>query len=400
MENEREQSWSMVGRYGTQFVLNGSPFYLNGFNAYWLMVLAVDPSARHKISSVLEQAASVGLTVVRTWAFNDGGWRALQISPAVYDEQVFQALDFVISEAKRNKIRLILSLVNNWDAYGGKAQYVTWGRNAGLNLHSNDAFFSDPTLKNYFKSHIKVILNRVNTLTNVAYKNDPTIFAWELINEPRCEADPTGDTLHVWTEEMAAYVKSTDPKHLVGVGMEGFYGPCSPDRVKFNPYSCAHQEGTDFIRHHQAAGIDFASIHIYPSNWISENCDPSCHLSFVKNWTRVHIEDCEKILKMPLLFSEFGICKRDGGYRESFMEIVYDSVLRSARMGGAAGGSLVWQLMSPEDRDRMGDGFEIVLSQDQSTTKVISEHSNNLGAINSIMGCPDLNDMDLNSGFI
>lgn len=397
MENEREASWSMVGRNGMQFVLNGSPFYVNGFNAYWLMVLAVDPSARHKISSVLEEAASVGLTVGRIWAFNDGCWRALQISPGVYDEQVFQALDFVISEAKRNKIRLILSLVNNWDAYGGKAQYVTWGRNAGLNLPSNDAFFSDPTLKNHFKSYIKVILNRVNTLTNVAYKNDPTIFAWELINEPRCESDPTGDTLHVWTEEMAAYVKLTDPKHLVGIGMEGFYGPSSPDRIESNPYNCAHQEGTDFIHHHQAAGIDFASIHIYPSNWIS---DGDCHLSFVKNWTRVHIEDCEKTLKMPLLFSEFGIPKGDGGYRESFMEVVYESVLRSARMGGAAGGSLVWQLMSPEDRDHMGDGFEIVLSQDQSTAKIISEQSANLGAINSIIGCRDLDDMHLNSGLM
>lgn len=44
-----------------------------------------------------------------------------------------QALDFVVSEARRYKIRLILSLTNNWDAYGGKAQYVKWGNEAGLN---------------------------------------------------------------------------------------------------------------------------------------------------------------------------------------------------------------------------------------------------------------------------
>ncbi|KAH9290573.1 hypothetical protein KI387_034690, partial [Taxus chinensis] len=200
------------------------------------------------------------------------------------------ALDFVISEARKNKIRLILSLVNNWDAYGGKAQYVRWGRNAGLNLHSNDAFFWDPTLRSYFKAHVKgrkgqdwnqgsasinkitellklflqSVLTRVNTLTKVVYKDDPTVFAWELINEGRCQSDPTGDTFHVWIEEMAAYVKSIDPNHLVGIGTEGFYGPYSLDRIEFNPYSCAHQEGTDFIRNHQAVGIDFASIHIYP----------------------------------------------------------------------------------------------------------------------------------------
>ena len=67
-----------------------------------------------------------------------------------------QALDFVVSEAKKYKIRLILSLVNNWDAYGGKAQYVKWGKAAGLNLTSDDEFFSHPTLRSYYKAHIKV----------------------------------------------------------------------------------------------------------------------------------------------------------------------------------------------------------------------------------------------------
>lgn len=136
--------------------------------------------------------------------------RALQKSPDVYDEQVFKALDFVIREARKNKIRLILSLSNNWEAYGGNAQYVKWGREAGLTLSSEDAFFSDTTLKTYFKNHIKTILTRVNTITNVAYKDDPTIFAWELMNEPRCLSDPSGDTLHAWIEEMAVYVKSID----------------------------------------------------------------------------------------------------------------------------------------------------------------------------------------------
>lgn len=67
----------------------------------------------------------------------------------------FQALDFVVSEAKKYKIRLILSFTNNWEAYGGKAQYVKWGKAAGLNLTSDDDFFCHPTLKSYFKAHVK-----------------------------------------------------------------------------------------------------------------------------------------------------------------------------------------------------------------------------------------------------
>jgi mannan endo-1,4-beta-mannosidase len=69
---------------------------------------------------------------------------------------LLQALDFVISEARNHKMRLILSLCNNWEDYGGKAQYVRWGKEAGLDLTSDDAFFSDATIKSYYKAFVKV----------------------------------------------------------------------------------------------------------------------------------------------------------------------------------------------------------------------------------------------------
>ncbi|PPD80113.1 hypothetical protein GOBAR_DD22961 [Gossypium barbadense] len=119
MEDVEDDGWQMVETKWNQFIVNGQPYYVNGFNTYWLMVMAADQSTRGKVSEVFQQASSVGLTVCRTWAFNDGQWRALQKSPSVYDEEVFKALDFVVSEAKKYKIRLMLSLVNNWDAYGG-----------------------------------------------------------------------------------------------------------------------------------------------------------------------------------------------------------------------------------------------------------------------------------------
>ncbi|XP_058214781.1 mannan endo-1,4-beta-mannosidase 6 isoform X1 [Rhododendron vialii] len=380
-----DDAWTMVQKKGNQFVVNDQPFYINGFNTYWLMVFAVDQSTRGKVTEVFQQASSVGLTVGRTWAFNDGQWRALQKSPSVYDEEVFKALDFVVSEAKKYKIRLILSLTNNWDDYGGKAQYVKWGKAAGFNLTSDDDFFSHPTVKNYYKAHVKTVLNRVNTVTNITYKDDPTIFAWELMNEPRCASDPSGDKLQAWIEEMAVYVKSIDPKHLVEIGLEGFYGPSTPNKVQFNPNTAAQQVGIDFIRNHQVLGVDFASAHIYADSWVSEEISDA-HIPFVKAWMQSHIEDAENALGMPVVFGEFGVSSKDSGYNTSFrntlFSTVYKTLLNSTKKGGSGGGSLLWQLF-PEATDYMDDGYAIVLSKSPSTSDIISLHSKRLTTFNS-----------------
>lgn len=69
----------------------------------------------------------------------------------------WQALDYVIAEARRHRIRLLLSLVNNLQAYGGKDQYVQWAWQEGLGLSSsNDSFFYDPSIRSYFKNYVKV----------------------------------------------------------------------------------------------------------------------------------------------------------------------------------------------------------------------------------------------------
>ncbi|CAL5420450.1 unnamed protein product [Camellia sinensis] len=381
-----DDQWTMVQKKGSQFVVNDQPFYVNGFNTYWLMVFAADQSTRGKVTEVFQQASSVGLTVCRTWAFNDGQWRALQKSPSVYDEEVFKALDFVVSEAKKYKVRLILSLTNNWDAYGGKAQYVKWGKAAGLNLTSDDDFFSHPTLRGYYKAHVKTVLNRMNTITNITYKDDPTIFAWELMNEPRCTSDSSGAKLQAWIEEMAVFVKSIDPKHLLEIGSEGFYGPSTPDRVQFNPNTYAQQVGTDFVRHHQVLGVDFASVHIYADSWVSQSITDA-HIPFIKSWMQAHIDDADNVLNMPVIFGEFGVSSKDPGYNSSFRDTlistVYNSLLNSTKKGGSGGGSLLWQLF-PEGTDNMDDGYAIVLSKSPATSNIISLQSRRLTSFNSL----------------
>lgn len=87
--NESPSS-QFVRTSNSQFQLNGSPYLFNGFNSYWMLSVASDPTQRFKVSNVFRDASSAGLTVCRTWAFNDGGYQALQTSPGVYDENVFQ----------------------------------------------------------------------------------------------------------------------------------------------------------------------------------------------------------------------------------------------------------------------------------------------------------------------
>lgn len=62
----------------------------------------------------------------------------------------------MIAEARRNKIYLILSLVNNYKDYGGRAQYVQWARDAGEAVNGEDDFYINPVVKQYYKNHVMV----------------------------------------------------------------------------------------------------------------------------------------------------------------------------------------------------------------------------------------------------
>lgn len=78
---------------GKNFVMNGAPFFVNGWNSYWMMTQAVEEGTRHRVVSILQRGAALGMTVCRTWAFNDATYNALQMSPGMYSEQTFQVID-------------------------------------------------------------------------------------------------------------------------------------------------------------------------------------------------------------------------------------------------------------------------------------------------------------------
>ena len=79
-----------------------------------------------------------------------------------------------------------------------------------------------------YKNYVKTLLTRKNTITGVVYSEDPTVFAWELANEPETSANyeinrgiKPGSLVYNWVDEMSAFVKSLAPKHMVSTLQNG-----------------------------------------------------------------------------------------------------------------------------------------------------------------------------------
>ena len=51
--------------------------------------------------------------------------------PGQYDENTFRGLDWSIAEAAKRGLRLLLTLANYWEHFGGVDQYNRWSYVAG-----------------------------------------------------------------------------------------------------------------------------------------------------------------------------------------------------------------------------------------------------------------------------
>jgi hypothetical protein len=172
-----------VTRAGPELRVGSAPFYYAGTNNYYLWYYPFDctPTSPVCVREILDDSVAMGLTVIRTWGFGDGGgtagWNgfAFQPQPGVYGEPTFAHFDQVVAEAKARGLRLVIPLVNNWDDFGGMDQYVAW---TGGGVH--DDFYSRQACKDLYKAYVAHFLNHVSTLSGVAYKDEPAIMAWEL----------------------------------------------------------------------------------------------------------------------------------------------------------------------------------------------------------------------------
>ncbi|CAL8463534.1 g3068 [Coccomyxa elongata] len=215
----------------------------------------------------MDAAVAAGFTVMRAWSHGVTPNYALQTSPGVYNEAMFQGLDYALDQAQQRNIKVLLAFVDNWQQTGGVDQYVAW---TGDPTKTHKDFYTDPTIMGWYKDYVKTIITRVNTINGRTYGSDPTIFAWDLLNEARCQ-NCANNTIAKWVAEMAPYVKSLDPNHLLTLGEEGFYST-STRKLSSNPgfdtgANWPAAEGQDFIADHASPSIDFTTIHSWIDNW-------------------------------------------------------------------------------------------------------------------------------------
>jgi mannan endo-1,4-beta-mannosidase len=232
-----------VGREGTHFVLDGKPYFVAGINNHYLTF-----GSPREVSLVLNDSVAMGANVVRTfiqpvigsldgtskptiwqWRSNvdssDLGvhgtymlyWDAQRGAMAVNEgADGLQRLDFLVSEARKRNLRLIIAFLDYWKYTGGAQQMLAWYEG-----QDGSFFFRDPRTRTDYKQLIRAVVERVNPLTGTAYKDEPAIFAWELINEG--DIVQPSSLVQNWVAEMSAYVKALDSRHLVTSGLANVY---------------------------------------------------------------------------------------------------------------------------------------------------------------------------------
>jgi len=329
-------SSDFVTRIGKDLYLKNKLYYFSGTNQYYLFY-----KSQKMVDDIIDTAANMGLNVIRTWGFCDGAAKegyAFQVSPGKYDETTFRKMDYTIYKASQHNIKLIIPLVNNWDEMGGMMQYAHWA-----NSSNHDDFYTNQQIKQVYKEYVKYFLTRINSITGVMYKDDPTIAVWELANEPRSQQ---ADIFQSWIEEMSAYFKTIDTNHLLSIGDEGW------------AYA-----GNDWVANNKVKDIDIVSFHLYPDSWGYSNEDQA------KNWIVDHLEKAKTILNKPAYMGEFGI--RDKSKRDRIYGEWYDLAINKGMPG-----IVFWLLSGHQDDGSLYPDYDgLTVYPNDSTATVIKYKS-------------------------
>jgi len=216
----RSPSGSFVTRSGPRLLLSGRPYRFGGANIEWLGLAGYGPSdpvgphyaSHYEIDDALATAKELGANVVRSQTMGDSAGCVACIEPALgqFNDAAFERIDYALASARARGIKIIATLVGDDARNGGTGcVYLGWRGISVPNcsLVNMDPFWSDPAVIGDVEQHIAAVLGHVNVYTHVAYKNDPTILGWDLING--------GGSPPTWTRAIGRFVRGIDAHHLI-----------------------------------------------------------------------------------------------------------------------------------------------------------------------------------------
>ena len=415
------QPGQFVTRVGTQFRIGGRPYHYAGANMWYAAYLgaAAPVGDRARLVRELDMLAALGVDNLRILASSEASPLRGSITPSFrgrgddYNQALLDGLDFALAEMGKRGMRAVLYLTNFWEWSGGIMTYLHWV-NGGRFINMNDPAHPWPAFPDFaaafyaseavglYHDYVRAVVNRTNSVTGARYRDDPTIMAWQLANEPRPGGtEPviarTMPAFLAWIEGTAKLIKALDPNHLVSTGSEGLQG-CNGSA------ECV-------IATHAFPEIDYLTAHIWPQNWgWADPKDLAGTFPTVAANTRDYIRRHAALatqLGKPLAIEEFGF-PRDAGsfdpdastdHKDRFYRIIFDAVEESAREGGPIAGSNFWAwggegraahpdfVFRPGDTSYMGDpphepqGWYSVLAGDESTKALVRRHAATLEAL-------------------
>ena len=330
-------------RCSAEFCVGNASYYFAGANVYDFftfgdgadytdsLLIENQFMNKNRIDEHMERLAGDGVMVVRLWMFSHERWHGFEPAKGEFSESQFRLFDYVLESARKNGIYLIPTIENYWEAYGGIDQRLAWEGLDGGQANRWKFFNRDecPGCFEQYKNYIEYALNRVNHYSGIAYKDDPVIFAWDLMNEPRYEnATPdensTGITLRAWVDTMASFIKSIDTNHMVCVGIEAHESRFGFGGDEGNPF--IHIQASDFI--------DFTSAHPYPTeHWANLSIEQT--VALLNQW----ITESREILGKPFFIGEFNAHdNHQGTTRSQWWQAIFEEMERS----GGAGSAFWW----------------------------------------------------------
>lgn len=315
------EAQDFVAVKGNLLYLHDKPYRFIGTNYWYGMNLGANLQAgdRERLLRELDFLHEKGIDNLRIMGGTEGPdsepWRvtpSLQTAPGVYNDALWEGLDFLLDEMGKRNMKAVVCLNNFWQWTGGMAQYHSWFGGGPIPYPTPDGqgdwwayckytakFYRNKKAKRAFQKFIRKIVGRVNSISGIAYAEDPTIMSWQLANEPR--GINKKRSYRKWIKKTAGLIKSMDEKHLLSIGSEG----TTPGL--FN--------GNRFEKDHAYDDIDYTTIHVWIQNW--GWYDPmDADKTFVKSLEEAlaYIENQEhkaKQLGKPMVIEEFGIA-RDG----------------------------------------------------------------------------------------